>query len=165
LVAVFHEQFRPDEEAELTLQILPVLEETLGLDHPQTMLSIWALGAACAMGVTVAWASSSGEPVSLLALLDDLVSRYMLPIGGLLIAIAAGWLVLPEDGLSGFRHLPKAGPALGAIWTVLIRYVTPVMVTVVLLWQAGAFEGMLNGEPPPAAPEDESSKPLSLPRE
>jgi neurotransmitter:Na+ symporter, NSS family len=102
---------------------------------------IWLLGLGCA-GV---WIGSS----ALLDGLDDLVSRYMLPIGGLLIAIAAGWLILPEDGLSGFRHMVKTGAALGAIWKFLIRYVTPVMVTLVLLWQVGAFDPWLKGEPTP----------------
>ncbi len=75
----------------------------------------------------------------------------MLPIGGLLIAIAAGWLVLPEDSLSGFRHMVNVGATLGAIWQFLIRFVTPVMVTLVLLWQIGVFDTWLKAVPPPAA--------------
>ncbi len=122
-------------------------------------LAIWALGLACAAGVTVAWASSGGEPLTLQTWLDDLVSRYMLPVGGLLIAIVAGWLVLPEDSLSGFRHLVRSGAALGAVWKVLIRFVTPVMVTIVLLWQAGLFEGMLNAQQQAPQPEGELSVP------
>jgi NSS family neurotransmitter:Na+ symporter len=104
---------------------------------------IWGLGLGCAAGMMI-WSD-----VSLLDGLDDLVSRYMLPIGGLLIAIAAGWLVLPEDGLSGFRHMVRSGVALGAIWQLLIRFVTPVMVTLVLLWQVGAFDTWLKDEPAP----------------
>jgi NSS family neurotransmitter:Na+ symporter len=103
---------------------------------------IWGLGLGCAAGLMIG-------STALLDGLDDLVSRYMLPIGGLLIAIAAGWLVLPEDGLSGFRHMAKAGAALGSVWQLLIRFVTPVMVTLVLLWQVGAFDTWLEGEPAP----------------
>ena len=106
--------------------------------------AIWGLGVACAVGVTI------GD-VTLQDGLDDLVSRYMLPIGGLLIAIAAGWLVLPEDGLSGFRHMENVGAKFGAIWQFLIRFVTPVMVTLVLLWQIGVFDTWLKATPPPAA--------------
>ena len=101
----------------------------------------WALGIACATGVAIGATPLQDG-------LDDLVSRYMLPIGGLLIAIAAGWLVLPDDALSGFRHLQNTGPALAAAWRVLIRFVTPVMVTLVLLWQAGLFDTWLKGTPP-----------------
>jgi neurotransmitter:Na+ symporter, NSS family len=103
--------------------------------------AIWGLGLGCA-GV---WVGST----ALLDSLDDLVSRYMLPIGGLLIAIAAGWLVLPEDGLSGFRHMAKIGRTLGLVWQFLIRFVTPVMVTLVLLWQMGTFDKWLKSEPAP----------------
>jgi NSS family neurotransmitter:Na+ symporter len=103
--------------------------------------AIWGLGLGCA-GV---WIGST----ALLDGLDDLVSRYMLPIGGLLIAIGAGWLVLPEDGLSGFRHMVRVGPALGVAWQFLIRFVTPVMVTLVLLWQMGAFDAWLKSAPLP----------------
>lgn len=102
---------------------------------------IWLLGLGCA-GVLI------GSTV-LLDRLDDLVSRYMLPVGGLLIAIAAGWLVLPQDGLSGFRHMVKSGRALGLIWQMLIRFITPVMVTLVLLWQIGVFKPWLEEKPPP----------------
>ncbi len=102
---------------------------------------VWLLGVACATGVTL-----GNTPLQ--DGLDDLVSRYMLPIGGLLIAIAAGWFVLPEDSLSGFRHLPRSGPTLGIVWQFLIRFVTPVLVSLVLLWQAGLFNPWLEPEPP-----------------
>ncbi len=101
---------------------------------------VWLLGVACAVGMTV------GE-TPLQDGLDDLVSRYLLPIGGLLIAIAAGWFVLPKDGLSGFSHMAKLGAPLGAIWQFLIRFVTPVLVSLVLLWQAGLFDTWLKAEP------------------
>jgi NSS family neurotransmitter:Na+ symporter len=117
---------------------------------------IWALGIACAIGVTVDFASTPEHVVTLQDWLDDLVSRYMLPIGGLLIAIAAGWLVLPADSSSGFGHMKKLGPPLAATWGVLIRFVTPVMVTMVLLWQAGLFDTWLKQVPP--APEGELPK-------
>ena len=115
---------------------------------------IWALGVACAVGVTI----GSGEHAATLQDgLDDLVSRYMLPIGGLLIAIAAGWLVLPADMLSGFQHMVKTGSFMGRAWQVLIRYFTPVMVTLVLLWQVGVFDNWLKSQPPPV-PESELSQ-------
>ncbi|REK17222.1 MAG: sodium-dependent transporter [Planctomycetota bacterium] len=117
---------------------------------------IWALGLACAMGVMMT------QDTTLQDGLDDIVSRYMLPIGGLLIAIAAGWLVLPEDGLSGFRHMVKGGAVFGGIWQFLIRFVTPIMVTIVLLWQMGLFDAWLKGETP--APPAEKGE-LAAPKE
>ncbi len=104
---------------------------------------VWLLGVACAVGVAI------GD-TPLQDGLDDLVSRYLLPIGGLLIAIAAGWFVLPADTLSGFRHMPRLGATLGGIWQFLIRFVTPVLVSLVLLWQVGLFDTWLKGGPPAA---------------
>ncbi len=115
---------------------------------------IWALGVACAIGVTVAWESTPDKPYTLQDGLDDLVSRYFLPIGGLLIAIAAGWLTLPEDMLSGFRHMKKTGPVFSSVWRVLIRYVAPIMVVMVLLSKAGLF-AKWTGAAPPVSPEGE----------
>jgi NSS family neurotransmitter:Na+ symporter len=117
-------------------------------------LCVWGLGVACAVGATV------GD-VTLQDGLDDLVSRYLLPLGGLLIAIAAGWFVLPEDSLSGFRHLPRIGNPLGILWRFLIRFVTPVLVTVVILWQVGAFETWLKPQAPPAVREGELVDPAA----
>ena len=124
---------------------------------------IWALGVGCAVGVTVAWASTPEAPVSLQDWLDDIVSRYMLPIGGLLIAIAAGWFVLPADSLSGFSHMARTGSLMAGIWRVLIRFVAPVMVTVVLLWQVGVFDTWLKDEPQPAPQAEltDAAKPAS----
>ncbi len=115
----------------------------------------WLLGVGCAVGMTVG-------SVPLLDGLDDLVSRYMLPIGGLLIAIAAGWLVSPRDSLAGFTHLARTGAGLGVIWRVLIRFVTPIMVTLVLLWQVGAFDVWLKAPPSPP-PQGELTDPVDKP--
>ena len=63
----------------------------------------------------------------------------MLPGGGILIALCAGWLLSKQDRDSGFRAYEKLGPALAGIWTVLIRFVTPVLVVLVILGKLGVF--------------------------
>jgi NSS family neurotransmitter:Na+ symporter len=88
---------------------------------------IWALGLASAY---------SGE---FLDFMDNLTTRYMLPIGGLLIALAAGWLLSAEDREAGFRALPGGGEFWAKGWTVLIRFVTPLLVLLVILHGLGAF--------------------------
>ena len=90
-------------------------------------LLIWALGLASAY---------SGE---FLDFMDNLTTRYMLPIGGLLIALAAGWLISPEDREAGFRALPGGGRKLAASWTFAIRYLTPTLVLLVILHGLGLF--------------------------
>ena len=84
---------------------------------------IWALGLACAK-----WGS-------VLDFLDNLTTRYMLPLGGLFIALAAGWLVTREVRESGFATLGAAGRILSVAWTVTIRFVTPALVLVVIVWK------------------------------
>ena len=88
---------------------------------------IWAVGVASAVWMPV------------LDFLDDLTTRYMLPLGGLGIAIAAGWLLRREDRESGLLALGGAGRGLAAVWTFLIRFVTPVLVLLVILFKMGAL--------------------------
>lgn len=65
--------------------------------------------------------------------MDNLTTRYMLPIGGLLVAIAAGWLIPREDREAGFRELRGGGARLAAVWTFTIRWITPTLVVLVIL--------------------------------
>ena len=90
---------------------------------------IWLLGLASAVNGNV------------LDFLDNLTTRYMLPIGGLLIAIIAGWWLKDADRVSGFKALPeKWGRQMEAVWTVLIRYVTPILVLLVILAKMGLIK-------------------------
>ncbi|MDG2306208.1 MAG: sodium-dependent transporter [Candidatus Binatia bacterium] len=90
-------------------------------------LLIWGLGLPSAF---------SGE---FLDFMDNLTTRYMLPVGGLLIALSAGWLLTKEDREAGFRALPGGAPALASAWTFTIRFVTPVLVLLVILNGIGVF--------------------------
>jgi len=88
---------------------------------------IWLLGLPSAI---------SGE---FLDFMDNLTTRYMLPIGGFLIALSAGWLLTKEDREAGFTALPGGGAALAAGWTFTIRFVTPALVLLVILHGLGLF--------------------------
>ncbi len=88
---------------------------------------IWALGLPSAY---------SGE---FLDFMDNLTTRYMLPIGGFLIALSAGWLLTKEDREAGFTALPGGGASLAKGWTFTIRFVTPVLVLLVILNGLGLF--------------------------
>ncbi|MFQ5735175.1 MAG: sodium-dependent transporter [Planctomycetaceae bacterium] len=95
----------------------------------------WVIGGAIwAVGLLSAW---SGK---VLGFLDDLTTMYMLPLGGLLIAIAAGWMLTKKDRESGFATLAKSGGFLAASWTITIRFVTPVLVVIVILAKAGLIQ-------------------------
>jgi NSS family neurotransmitter:Na+ symporter len=87
---------------------------------------IWALGLTAAK-----WGA-------VIDALDNVTTKYMLPGGGLLVAIAAGWLLSKADREAGFVHLPR-GEALARGFTVIIRFVTPVLVLAVILGKLGLF--------------------------
>jgi NSS family neurotransmitter:Na+ symporter len=69
--------------------------------------------------------------------LDFVASNWLLPIGGLLIAIYAGWF-LPKrlrDAEISDEH-----PLAFGIWLFLIRFIAPAMVLVVLAQKIGLFD-------------------------
>ncbi len=69
-------------------------------------------------------------------LLDYLTANIMLPLGGVLIAIFAGWLM---SRAASEDELNLAHPALYGIWRFLVRYVTPLAVFIVMLNALGVF--------------------------
>jgi len=87
------------------------------------------------------WLAGIGSAVwsPVLDFLDNLTTRYMLPLGGLVIAIIAGWLLRREDREAGFLALGSSGPALALVWTVTIRFVTPVLLVAVILAKMGVL--------------------------
>jgi len=69
---------------------------------------------------------------------DFIATNYLLPLGGLLITLFAGWVLTPS--------VAKAELTKGAavswfypLWRFLIRYVSPVLVALVLLNKLGLF--------------------------
>lgn len=85
------------------------------------------------------WMAGVGSALwsPVLDFLDNLTTRYMLPVGGLVIAILAGWFVRRGDREAGFLSLGDSGRPLAAVWTVTIRFVTPVLLAAVLLAKMG----------------------------
>ncbi len=100
--------------------------------------AIWLTGLAAANGAL----TDDG----VLAVLDDVTTRYMLPGGGLLVALAAGWLLTKEDREAGFASLGLWGARLASVWTVLIRFVTPALILLVVLAKLGIVD--LSSDPP-----------------
>lgn len=95
----------------------------------------WLMGwAIWAVGLASAWS------MKVLGFLDDITTMYMLPLGGLLIAIAAGWMLSKKDRESGFSAFGNVGGALSKGWTFTIRYITPVLVAVVILAKVGLLK-------------------------
>jgi NSS family neurotransmitter:Na+ symporter len=68
---------------------------------------------------------------------DYLASNWMLPLGGLLISIYAGW-VMPAKMRDA--ELEGAAPVLTKGWLLLVRWVAPVLVVLVLLQKVGFID-------------------------
>ncbi len=68
--------------------------------------------------------------------LDMLASNVMLPVGGLLIAIFAGWILTHGEKEAEIKRVENAFHFYD-IWHVLVKYVTPVALLIVLLYTLG----------------------------
>jgi NSS family neurotransmitter:Na+ symporter len=96
--------------------------------------------ASCVLGSLI-WAAglvSACSPAAL-DLLDNLTTRYVLPLGGLSIAIAAGWFLTRTDRELGFGGTRLARIS-ATVFTFTIRFVTPALVLIVILWKSGLIE-------------------------
>lgn len=113
--------------------VVAFLVDTLGVGRK--LASVAVGGAIWLLGL---W---SAVDASMLDLFDQITTNYMLPLGGFGIAVAAGWLLTKEDREAGFLAFAgDQGPQLAKVWTVTIRYVTPVLVLLVIAYKAKLFE-------------------------
>ena len=81
------------------------------------------------------WEPSFG--VNFFDTMDYLASNWMLPMGGLLIAVYAGW-VMPRKMRSA--ELEGLSSTLVIVWLVLIRFVAPILVILVLCQKVGLID-------------------------
>jgi len=64
--------------------------------------------------------------------LDYLASNWMLPVGGLFIALFAGWIMSSRDTWDEVRQGHEGGAGWYRIWRFLIRFVAPVAVGAII---------------------------------
>jgi len=102
--------------------------------------TVWLLGIACALSFNN-WAFSfqfmgMQKNTGLFDVLDLLTSNILLPLGGVLIAVFAGWVMhekISREELAASTH--GCGNICYTIWRVLIRYLSPIAILVVLFYQ------------------------------
>jgi neurotransmitter:Na+ symporter, NSS family len=80
--------------------------------------------------------SAIGE--QFLGVMDALSTNYLLPIGALLIAIFTGWALTHHERKDELSASDITAVCL-AIWSILIRFVTPVAVILIFLHQIRLF--------------------------
>ncbi|MBK1643316.1 sodium-dependent transporter [Thiocapsa imhoffii] len=99
-------------------------------------LSVWLLGIACLLSLNL-WSDVKIFDKGFLDLFDYLTANILLPLGGILIAVFAGWLLSRSSSVDELQM----GEGLGfRIWWILIRYLAPIAVGVVMLNAVGLFE-------------------------
>jgi len=111
-------------------------------------LVIWALGLFSALSYNILenitlLEDKDGKGMPILDSLDLIATNYMLPIGGLFIALFAGWFMNKETVR---RQLLKKGrsTAFFKVWLVVVRYLTPLAVTVLILFMVDKHLGIVD---------------------
>jgi len=102
--------------------------------------AIYCLAIPCAFSMDPdfkfeSWESTFGK--NFFDTLDYLASNWLLPLGGLLVAIYAGW-IMPKKIRAA--ELEGTAPVLVTAWLLLIRYLAPVLVVLVLLQKVGLLQ-------------------------
>ena len=96
-------------------------------------LTTWALGFGTIFSFNV-WADYRLFQKNFFELLDFLTANIMLPLGGLFLAIFAGWLMAKEASQPEFAMRTTLG---FQIWHLLIRYIAPVAMLIIFFVAVG----------------------------
>jgi len=97
-------------------------------------LATWLVGLATVFSFNI-WSGFTVMGKTIFDLLDFVTSNIMLPLGGLLIAIFAVWVMKKESS----RQELGLGKMGFSLWYVVTRFVTPVAVLIVFLNSIGLF--------------------------
>ena len=97
-------------------------------------VSTWLLGIATILSFNY-WEQYKFFGKTLFDLLDHLTANIMLPLGGLFIAIFAGWVVSVKSSYDEMNN----GRQGYALWLFLVRIVTPVSVILIFLHVSGVL--------------------------
>ncbi len=97
--------------------------------------AVWLLGIACLLSLNE-WSGFTIFDMGILDLFDYVTANILLPLGGVLIAVFAGW-VLSRSASADELRLGNA--LLYRVWLVLIRFVAPLAVILVFAHAIGLF--------------------------
>jgi NSS family neurotransmitter:Na+ symporter len=96
---------------------------------------VWLLGIAVCLSFNH-WADVKIFGLSIFDLLDTLTTQFLMPLSGLLIAVFVGWVmhkshVRDEIALSGGSY---------RLWLNVVRFVSPIAITVIFLHVTGVIK-------------------------
>lgn len=115
------------------------LVENRGLSR--VTASVWAGGATWLLGIGSllsfnVWKSNTLFGMNFFEVLDYLTANIMLPLGGVAIAVFAGWAMSRSVTEN---ELEMNSVKIYSLWRFLVRYITPAAVILVFLNAIGAF--------------------------
>ncbi len=93
----------------------------------------WLLGLGTIFSFNI-WSEATLFNMTFFDFLDFLTSNLMLPLGGILIAVFAGWIMTQDMSRS---ELNINNPKVYKTWILLIRFIAPIAVLIVLLHAIG----------------------------
>jgi NSS family neurotransmitter:Na+ symporter len=110
------------------------LVENRGFSRPRAAalgaVAVWLLGIACLLSLNV-WSDVTVFGKGFLDLFDYLTANILLPLGGVLIAIFAGWIMRRASSVD---ELALGDRSFGyRAWRLLVRFVAPTCVILVFL--------------------------------
>ena len=96
--------------------------------------TVWILGIACLLSLNV-WSDFTVFGKGILDLFDYVTANLLLPLGGVAIAVFAGWVMSRHSSEDELRM--GAGSVFYRLWRLLIRFVAPAGVVFVFLHAIG----------------------------
>ena len=97
--------------------------------------SIFVIAAGCFINAGyngLIWIEPLGPGTQLLDFFDFISNSVMMPIVALLTCVFVGWIIKPKAIIDEVRVSSKF--ALAGPWTVMIKYIAPILVIVILVW-------------------------------
>ncbi len=96
----------------------------------------WLLGMSVVLSFNVWQDITLGFGLGIFDTLDKLTTNIMLPLGGLMMAIFAGWIMQPNHVREELGLQAKAY----ASWRFIIRYISPVAIVMIFLYLFGLIQ-------------------------
>ncbi|ESQ08419.1 MAG: hypothetical protein N838_22235 [Thiohalocapsa sp. PB-PSB1] len=100
-------------------------------------IAVWLLGIACLLSLNL-WSEFTVWGMGILDLFDYITANVLLPLGGVAIALFAGWVMHRQSSEQEFNLKP--GSPFYLLWRLLIRYLAPISVILVFLDAVGFLD-------------------------
>ena len=96
----------------------------------------WLIGIGCLLSLNV-WSGATLWGMTFFDLIEGLTANIMLPLGGLLMAIFAAWLMSRQSTVD---ELAMGNGVAYQAWRLLLRYVAPIFVVLIFLHAIGIID-------------------------